>query len=540
QGYNGTGNVLTDSNATTITITSVNDSPVIGAISDQATNQGTITSSISFTITDAESGVLTVSCSSSDAAIVSSTSFDIGQTGANSYTTSISAAGTASVSMTIMPSATGTGVATITAMVTDSSGVTATSQFDLTVYDIPTVSWASATQTITETSTTLSIPLNLSAASGQPVSVSYTITGTATSGDDYSYTTTSITIPAGDLEYSVSVTINNNNTFEGDETIILTITSAVNAVAEGITLHEIIVEDDADQPSVNWSSSTYSSIESATSVSLTAIIDSISEVDTYVAYSVTGGTATGNNGDYSLSSGVITISAGVTSATVTCGIVDDGTDENSETIIVSFVAYTNSIAGSTVDCTITIEDDDNPPSVSFSPATYSETEGAGTVTITATLSLASEKAISVDYDLTGGTATASDYTFTSNTLTFAAGVTTQTFTCEINDDTLDESTETIIFGFGSYTNVTIIEGASSNYELSIGDNDDPPTVSWNVSTISVNENAGTQLVTATLVSVSGQDVFFSYTVTAGTATSDTDYTYVTGDVVITAGSTTSG
>ncbi|KPA18747.1 Na-Ca exchanger/integrin-beta4 domain protein, partial [Candidatus Magnetomorum sp. HK-1] len=535
QGYNGTGNVLTDSNATTITITSVNDSPVIGSISNQATNRGTITSSISFTITDAESGVLTVSCSSSDAAIVSSTSFDIGQTGANSYTTTISAGGTASVSMTIMPSATGTGVATITAMVTDSSGVTATSQFDLTVYDIPSVSWASATQTITETSTTISIPLNLSAASGQPVSVSYTFSGTATDGVDYSYTTTSITIPAGDLAYSVSVTINNNNIFEGDETIILSITSAVNAVAGSITEHTITIDDDSDQPTVSWSPATQSIAESAGSANLTLVLSSTSDVDAIVGYTITGGTASGNNVDYTLTYGTVRISAGSTTASITCSIINDTVDEDNETVLLSFNSYSNVTAGTATDYTLTIEDNDAAPTIAWTSTAYSATENAGTLVITATLSAISSKEISFAYTSGGGTASASDYTLSDSELIISAGSQSITLSIEINDDTLFEVDETILVCISAFTNTTA--GGITQTTVNIIDNESDPTISWQPSDVTVSESSSSIEITATMSSISGLNSSVSYTV-SGTASSGNDYTLANGTLTIPAGSLT--
>ncbi|MBC3876167.1 Calx-beta domain-containing protein, partial [Undibacterium flavidum] len=67
---------------------------------------------------------------------------------------------------------------------------------------------------------------------------------------------------------------------------------------------------------------------------------------------------------------------------------------------------------------------------------------AGTATFTVTLSAASGQTVSVGYNTSNGTATAgSDYTAASGTLTFNPGVTTQTITVNISNDSVFELSE---------------------------------------------------------------------------------------------------
>ena len=62
------------------------------------------------------------------------------------------------------------------------------------------------------------------------------------------------------------------------------------------------------------------------------------------------------------------------------------------------------------------------------------------------------EAASIDFDVTGGTATAnSDFTDVGGTLSFAAGETSKTFNVAINNDTVDEPNETIQFGLSDPT-----------------------------------------------------------------------------------------
>ncbi|KPA10065.1 hypothetical protein MHK_009732, partial [Candidatus Magnetomorum sp. HK-1] len=299
----------------------------------------------------------------------------------------------------------------------------------------------------------------------------------------------------------------------------------------------INITDNETAPTITWSPVSSSASENGGSVQITATLSATSGLASSIAYTV-GGTAI-NGSDYTLSDGTLTIAAGETTGTLTIIVGNDVTDENSETVYVRMVTYTNTTSESTAnEYTLTITDDDDPPTISFSPSTSSIAESGGTISITATLSVASEKSISVSYNVTGGTASSSnDYTFNSGTLSFSAGSTSQTFTTTIIEDTIDEDSETIIFGLSSFSNVTIIAGSGANHTLTITDNDNPPTISWSPSTATVSESAGTFTITATLSSASSKDITAAYSISGGTATISTDYSLTTGTITITNGQT---
>ena len=102
--------------------------------------------------------------------------------------------------------------------------------------------------------------------------------------------------------------------------------------------------------------------------------------------------------------GTLIFSPGQTSQSFNVPIIGDTTDEPNETILLGLSTPVNALIGTPSAATLTILDDDNPPTVQFSMSSYPAGEGAGTATITVTLSAASEQVATVDYAATAGTA----------------------------------------------------------------------------------------------------------------------------------------
>src|SRR5258705_269594 len=87
--------------------------------------------------------------------------------------------------------------------------------------------------------------------------------------------------------------------------------------------------------------------------------------------------------------------------------------------------------------------------------------------------------------MSNGTASAGDYTAGAGTLSFAAGVTTQTITVPITEDLLDELDENFTVNLANPTNATIADGTTA--EL-IAVNDATPSLM--IDDVTVNENDG--------------------------------------------------
>ncbi|POY34675.1 hypothetical protein C3K47_19010, partial [Solitalea longa] len=235
--------------------------------------------------------------------------------------------------------------------------------------------------------------------------------------------------------------------------------------------------------------------------------------------------------DYVATSGVLTIPAGNTAATIPVTVNGDTKFESDETFILTL----SSPVGVTINTTTasgTIRNDDANPTVSISPANQSVTEGTGAGTTTAnftvTLSNPSSQTITVDYSTLAGTATSGvDYTSVSNiTLTFAPGETSKNISIAITRDNIKESDEQFSVVLSNINNAT---AGTLTGLVTITDDDASPTIS--VAAASVNEgNTGTTTLTftVTLSNPSASTVSFNYATANGTAsTTDNDYVAIT-------------
>jgi serralysin len=132
----------------------------------------------------------------------------------------------------------------------------------------------------------------------------------------------------------------------------------------------------------------------------------------------------------------------------------------------------------------------NPaPTPAISVADVSVNEDAGIATITVSLSSASSEVVTVNYATADHSATVGqDYTGTSDTLSFDAGVTSRTFNVSIiNDSTYEGNEQFLVNLSNASSNVTIGDGQAS---VTIVDNDSsPPTLP----TISINNVAYNEL-----------------------------------------------
>ncbi len=379
-------------------------------------------------------------------------------------------------------------------------------------------------------SNTLTYTVTMSPASGRQVTVSYADagTGTATSGTDYTAITGgTLTFAAGTTSQTFDVSVTGDTDNESYETVVVTLSAASGATIATGTGTGTIANDDGhllsiDSPSVEEGDS------GSKNLTYTVTLSPASSHQVTVAYAdALTGTATSGTDYAALDGGTLTFAANETSKTITVSVTGDGSDEESETILVTL---SNPVGAtiSTATGTGTITDNDVAPSLSIGSASVAEgNSGSATLAWTVTLSPASGKQVTVNYaDAGTGTATSgTDYTaITGGTLTFAAGTTSQTFDVSVTGDTDDEPNETIVVSLSSPTNATVSSTGGTGAGTIINDDGTPSFSISSPSVIEGNSGSATLTYAVTLLPASAEQLSVRFSdAGTGTATAGTDY-----------------
>jgi hypothetical protein len=138
-----------------------------------------------------------------------------------------------------------------------------------------------------------------------------------------------------------------------------------------------------------------------------------------------------------------------------------------------------------------------------------------------------------------GTAQAgSDYTHTSQALSFGPGITQRTFTVPlVSDGPTGETNETFTVGLSNPTGGATI-GSPSTVSVTVAESAGPPVIQMANASVQANEHDASMTFTVVRGGATGSSVSVSYSTTAGTATPGADYTDVSGTLTFSAGVTT--
>ncbi|MHC4476347.1 MAG: Calx-beta domain-containing protein [Planctomycetota bacterium] len=219
---------------------------------------------------------------------------------------------------------------------------------------------------------------------------------------------------------------------------------------------------------VQFASGSSGDVEAVTPAQIEVILNDAQAGQTYtVDYAVVGGTAQGGGVDYTLAAGTLTFLPDSTSELISVDIVDDGLDEDDETIVIEL---SNPVGpdlqlGDPIQHTYTIVDP--RPSVEFDQASGSGMEDVTPVYVTVSLSAPATETTTVDYAATGGTAeNGVDYILNPGTLTFNPNDVTQTITIDIIADSNDqEGGETIVVDLSNPVKAKL--GSTTQYTYTI-------------------------------------------------------------------------
>ncbi len=348
----------------------------------------------------------------------------------------------------------------------------------------PVVSFELDSQSGGEDVGEMSVRMILSNPSTFDITVPFDVSGTATENEDYTISTNSSNpheafIPAGSLDSVIAVTLIQDGIPEEDETIILTMGTPVNATRGVPYVHTITILTASGLPIVNFQVASQSVLENVGSATVRIVLSNAWSQPVVVPFTV-GGTATqGAGNDYTITASPVTIPAGSVIADVVILVNNDSMDEPDETVVLTMGNPTNGVKGTTSVHTLTIIDNDNMPSVTFTTAEQDVDESSGTVNVEVQLSAPSSFIVSVPFSV-GGTAQGTagqgqDYTISSSPLQIPAGTTQANIVINVIDDTeFGEQNETIILTMGTPTNAVL--GAQTDQTITIIENDICPSV----------------------------------------------------------------
>jgi len=397
----------------------------------------------------------------------------------------------------------------------------------LTIQEVdsaPALTFVSSLQDISEGAGTASLEVTLPNPSQADGIVELSFSGTATLGEDFSANTT-FTIPAGQTTAFIPITILNDLTIESNETVIVTMSNP-----QGIMLGEpasttLIIGDNDALPTVSLTASTQSVAESVGTVTVTVNMSKTYGLNVTIPFSISGTASLPEDHDLSVAS--ITIPTGSLSGSFSFQVINDSLDEDNETIVLTMGTPNYANPGAVTVQTITITDNDPTPTVQLSSAAQTIVEGGGNITFRINLSVVSGRSVTVPFNVSGTASNPADHNLSSGSLIIPPGSTFVERTFTVLEDTAYEGDETIIVTLGTPTNATV--SGVNVQTITVTENDEPPVISFQLSTQSVTEgNSGQKFVAirASLSKVSAIATKVTFTVT-GTASSGSDYSMTT-------------
>ena len=284
---------------------------------------------------------------------------------------------------------------------------------------------------------------------------------------------------------------------------------------------------------VQLSASSYSVSERAGGATITVTRSGSTTSTVTLDYATSDGTAVAGR-DYTAVSETLTFGPGVMSRTFVVPVINNTIVDGTRTVNLTLSAPGGGAQlGPRASAVLNILDEDLGGQVQFSAAAYSVKENAGTATITVTRSGGSASAVTVSYATGDGSAIAgTDYTATSGTLTFDAGVMSRTFTVPIADNPIADGNRSL-----SLTLSTPGGGAKLGtlIKATLSIVDDERGLRFSVATYNVKENAGSATITVTRTGPSSGALSVKYATSHGSATTGVDYKEVSGTLTFASG-----
>ena len=439
---------------------------------------------------------------------------------------------------------------TVSAGATNTQGVTGPADRTLTIEDdeeAPTATLILTPDSISEDggSSTVTAELSHPSSEDTTITVSAVAVQPAVAADFVLSTNTTLSIAAGDTSSTGTVTIGAvNNGVDAPDKQVTVSASASNS--QGVTApadFTLILEDDEEAPTVTLILTPDSIDENGESSTVTAELSHTSSAETTITVSAAA-LEPAVAADFVLSADTtLSIAAGATTSTgtVTIDAVNNGVDAPDKQVTVSASASNSQGVTGPADKTLTLEDDEEAPTVTLILTPDSIDENGGSSTVTAELSHTSIAETTITVSAAAlEPAVAADFVLSADTtLSIAAGATSSTGTVTIdavnNGVDAPDKQVTVSASASNSQGVT----APADFTLTLEDDEEAPTATLILTPDSIGENGGSSTVTAELSHPSSEATTITVSATAGANTVAADFTLNGTELMIAAGDKTS-
>ncbi|GIV40545.1 MAG: hypothetical protein KatS3mg033_2345 [Thermonema sp.] len=331
--------------------------------------------------------------------------------------------------------------------------------------------------------TPAAIAVRLNAQTAVARSVNYAATGgTATNGGvDYDLPAGTLNFPAGTQELFINFTVTGDVAVEGNEDVIV----GLNTPSAGLQIsalrpaHTFYIYDNDTPPRFRFDVAASTVNESVGTATVRILRTGDNSTAESVGYRlrIAGGSGTATNGsDYTFTAGTANFAVGQNFFDISIPITDDNEYEADETIILEL--HSGTIGFDTpFEHTLTIQDNDPQPAVSFQLPTQSNDESVGAPVINVVMDRPSAFTTTVQYAIISGTATNGfDYSLAATgTVTFTPGTTVAPLSIVtfIYDDAIPEANENFVIELQSVTTGNAVTDPSQRFHNYVIIDNDP-------------------------------------------------------------------
>ena len=366
----------------------------------------------------------------------------------------------------------------------------------------PSVKWETLYQSANERDGSMDIVVNRPTGLTGPFSVEVTSVPLSENAEgSYELKESLLSFDATDAFLNVTVSVNNDSLETGSKFISLRLENAENTIVDpeyaSLTLE--IKDDESSDARIGFQNSLFNVTEDVGTVTLMLVRSSPYNED--VPFSIVHrgfGTAT-LDVDAQLPSSSFVFPAGLTSYSIDLTIIDDDIFEGLENLELELDGIPNTLLSENDFVSVYIEDNDQEPTgtISFLESVLEVDEASGSIEVTLVRTGGLEGTRTVTVSSSAETASAQDFSFEAQELTFQQGEETKQVQVSINDDTLREASETFYLTLTS--SMEAVVSSPDTVAVTILDNDEEvlPTgeLSFDKSSYTVEENNGTIEIT---------------------------------------------